>query len=610
MAIVRFIYLNNKYKTKVHNESVISDILKNYTSILNKSLKELYFIYKGKSIPYDNNKKIKEFKSDISIFVFDINKNTRIQKSQITCPICDNPVSINIKNDKISIENCVNKHYFYNLSLNEFINIIRFNEIKIKCECGNNIYNYNKFYICTCKNYFCPICYKHHRENKDHNLIEYNERFYICQIHNRNYISFCSNCRVNLCNKCELGHSKHIIMEYKQILNENKINNFISDIDKGKVLLNKYNSQIQKLNNLFTNFIVNIKQNNNDCMKIYDYLSKYLYKSINYESAISIDNFKVNNYLENINKLLNQNTKTKIKYLFDLYTNLKNELTIIYCANNKKKIRLFGENFVKNNKNNCFLIINNKKKDLCEYYNFEKNNEEILLVKLIETKTISDMSFMFSKCESLSFIPNFSNWNTDEVKDMKYMFNECSSLQSLQDISKWETKNVEDMKYMFFKCKNLLSLPDISNWNTSNVTDMSFMFANCLLLEFIPDISKWDIFNVKNISYMFYNCESLTLTSDISIWNVENVLEMQYMFSNCKKLLSLPDITKWNINNAKNFRGIFFNVRNEITIEYKVNKEKPKIRLFGEIFVKNNYNRCYIIINNNIITIILNDPII
>jgi surface protein len=140
---------------------------------------------------------------------------------------------------------------------------------------------------------------------------------------------------------------------------------------------------------------------------------------------------------------------------------------------------------VKNNKNNCFLFINNKKKDLCEYYNFEKSNEEILIVKLIETKTISDMSFMFNKCESLSFIPNFSNWNTDEVRDMKHMFNDCISLQFLPDISKWETNNVEDMKYMFFNCKNLLSLPEISNWKTSKVNPQSPCKRKLLLLKLI-----------------------------------------------------------------------------------------------------------------------------
>ena len=318
MAFVKFIYLNNKYIIKIHNESVISEILKNYSNLLNKRINELYFLYKGKSISFDSNIKLKEIKFFISIFVFDFNKKTSIQKRQISCPICDNPVSINIKNNKISIENCFNKHYFYNLSLNDFINIIRFNELKIKCECGNSIYNYNKFYICTCKKYFCPICYINHSANKDHFLIEYNERFSICKTHNSKYISFCNSCKVNLCNKCELGHAKHIIIEYKKIITENKTNEFITDVNNGNILLNEYNSQIQKLNNLFTNFIFNIKQNNNDCMKIYEYLSKYLYTFTNYECVTSIDNFRVKKYFENINQLLNQNTKIKIKFLFDL----------------------------------------------------------------------------------------------------------------------------------------------------------------------------------------------------------------------------------------------------------------------------------------------------
>ena len=604
MAIIQFIYLNNKYTQNIDNESEICDILKNYCKIICKYYKELYFMYKGKSISLDNNTKIKEFKNNVSIFVFDINKKRGLQKEQISCPICDSPVSLIIKDDKISIENCFNKHYFNNLSLNEFTNIIGFKEFEYKCECGNSSSNYKKFYICTCKKYFCPLCYIHHSENLNHILIDCNERFYICNIHNSKYISLCGNCNVNLCNKCEYEHSQHTILEYKRIIpSKNKINEFCKDIEQGNILLNKYNSQILELNNLFTNFIFNMKNNNNDSLKIYDYLSKELYNLNNYENIKSIENFKIKKYLRDVSNLLNKDIKTKIKYLFDLYLNFKNELTIIYYANKKKKIRLFGENFVKNNKNNCFIFINNKKKDLSEFYYFDKINEEILIIKLVETKTISDMSFMFCQCDSLYYVPNFSNWCMDDVTDMKYMFCNCFSLKSISDISKWNTSNVSDMQFMFFNCRNLTSLPDISNWKTSKVTDMGYMFFECKLLRIMPDLSKWDIGNTKNISYMFSNCESLSLVSDISNWNVEKVTEMQYMFSNCIKLLSLPDITKWNINKDANMKGMFSKVRNEITIEYKIEKGKKKVKLFGEIFIKNNIDKCYIIINNKIINL-------
>ena len=44
-------------------------------------------------------------------------------------------------------------------------------------------------------------------------------------------------------------------------------------------------------------------------------------------------------------------------------------------------------------------------------------------------------------------------------------------------------EKVTDMSYMFYGCNSLSSLPDISKWNTSNVTDMSSMFSNTLRLK-------------------------------------------------------------------------------------------------------------------------------
>ena len=39
--------------------------------------------------------------------------------------------------------------------------------------------------------------------------------------------------------------------------------------------------------------------------------------------------------------------------------------------------------------------------------------------------------------------------------------------------------NITNMSYMFYKCSSLSSLPDISKWNTNSVTDMKDMFSNC-----------------------------------------------------------------------------------------------------------------------------------
>ena len=169
----------------------------------------------------------------------------------------------------------------------------------------------------------------------------------------------------------------------------------------------------------------------------------------------------------------------------------------------KYEIKLFGEEFIENNKNNCKIIIDNKEQDLIEYLKINKN-EKILKIKLKEIKTITNMSYMFHGCESLTSLPNISNWNTNNVTDMSFMFFGCDSLTSLPDISNWNTNNVPNMSHMFLGCNSLTSLPDISNWNTNNVTNMSYMFSWCKSLTLLPDISNWNTNNVKYMSYMFY----------------------------------------------------------------------------------------------------------
>ena len=140
---------------------------------------------------------------------------------------------------------------------------------------------------------------------------------------------------------------------------------------------------------------------------------------------------------------------------------MNQEIIIRYKILNNKKIKIFGEQFIKNNKKNCKIIINNENKEITEYYFDEKENKEELEVKLIINSKLTDISYMFSKCESLIFISNeISNLDTSDVTSMPGIFSDCKSLSSLPDISKWNTKNVSNMSFIFFFCESLLSLPD------------------------------------------------------------------------------------------------------------------------------------------------------
>ena len=158
------------------------------------------------------------------------------------------------------------------------------------------------------------------------------------------------------------------------------------------------------------------------------------------------------------------------------------EINIKYKIEEKDKaIKLFGSSFVENNKKNCKLIINGKEKELKEMYNFGLFNtkKDFLEIKLKGITDITNMSWIFCRCSSLSSLPDISKWNTSNVTNMSGMFLGCSSLSSLPDISKWNTSNVTSMYYMFGGCSSLSSLDDIiSKWDTSNVTDLNDIFLD------------------------------------------------------------------------------------------------------------------------------------
>ena len=93
---------------------------------------------------------------------------------------------------------------------------------------------------------------------------------------------------------------------------------------------------------------------------------------------------------------------------------MENEIKINYRVNeSNKKIQLFGEDFVNNNKEKCKMIIEGKEYELLS--NFEINNlsnKEKLELRLNILSEFTDMKSMFYKCESLfSICNNFSKFN-------------------------------------------------------------------------------------------------------------------------------------------------------------------------------------------------------
>ena len=112
-------------------------------------------------------------------------------------------------------------------------------------------------------------------------------------------------------------------------------------------------------------------------------------------------------------------------------------------------------------------------------------------------------SFIYEYETSLEAIDFGGCFDTENVTDMSRMFSNCESLTEL-DLSGFDTGNVTDMSDMFFGCSSLTEL-DVSVFDTSNVTDMSWMFSGCFGLTEL-DLSGFDTSNVTDTSLMFYGC--------------------------------------------------------------------------------------------------------
>ena len=467
------------------------------------------------SLMSGNNKQDKKMQVLVYSLV-DENKNNEpimVKSKDIICPICYEPCRIKFEDYKIKLYDCPNNHETNNIPISEFQNKQNIDLSKIICiQCkeknkGNT--TDNKFYRCLdCKINLCVLCKSFHEQS--HNIIDYDNKNFTCNNHNEPLIKYCKKCHVNFCFSCDEEHKKHdtvSLLDLKPDMAE--ANNKLLELKKE---IESFNQEIQilisRLNEL-SGSLGMFYEINNELVKNYEI------KNRNYQLLNNIREIN-NNDIYNSIKMINstKNFNDKIVYMMNLYNKINieniNQMTIIYKINkNTETIRLFGDKFVRNNKDNCYVLIEGQKFNLDEFYNLNKKQKakKALEIKLVETKPISDMYRFFYLCTSLLYLPDIDKWDTKNVTNMRSMFNECTSLQSLPDISKWNTKNVTTFNNMFFDCYELESIPDISKWDVQNVTDASQMFLNCKSLKSLPDISKW-MNNKKLIAKdMFFGCD-------------------------------------------------------------------------------------------------------
>ena len=188
---------------------------------------------------------------------------------------------------------------------------------------------------------------------------------------------------------------------------------------------------------------------------------------------------------------------------------------------------------------------------LSKFFRSLRKLETITGLEYLNTDKVTNMSYMFSGCSSLTSL-DVTHFNTENVKYMNNMFYSCSSLTSL-DVTHFNTAKVGNMNGMFSSCSKLTSL-DVTHFNTANVTNMNGMFSSCSKLTSL-DVTHFNTANVTNMNNMFYNCSALT-SLDVTKFDTRNVTNMESMFESCFKLTSL-DVTKFNTANVTNMVRMF-----------------------------------------------------
>ena len=272
-------------------------------------------------------------------------KENEIISNEVICPECRESILMNVKDYKINLHDCQNNHKTDNISFNEFENTQKINLSEIICNnCNKNeteFSNQKFFFCCSCGKNLCLLCNSNH--DKSHSIINYDDKNYICQKHNENFIKYCEDCNANICLVCENKHSNHKTIYLGDIL-PNK-DNILKEMKDLRKVIDAFKNKIEKIKKVFDNITDNIeiyyKINEN-------MINNYEIKKRNYQVLKNLNEMQNNhkNIIADLNKVINEkNINNNINFLLDIYNKIINNYT------NKTEIYQNGDKYIGEFKN-------------------------------------------------------------------------------------------------------------------------------------------------------------------------------------------------------------------------------------------------------------------
>ena len=269
---------------------------------------------------------------------------------------------------------------------------------------------------------------------------------------------------------------------------------------------------------------------------------------------IKIENEVLNDLVK---RLLEKDYKKRInwdEYFNHSFFKNKNIINIIYYIEKDGEENIFGENFVKNNKEKIELVINGIKNKLVKKYKLKRGENNIQII--VKDKLIN-LKDMFNGCRTLKNIDELKYLDTKDITDFSYMFSGCSSLSNIKSLENWNVSNGINFSDMFYGCSSLSNIKSLENWNVSKGTNFSHMFRGCSSLLDIKSLENWNVSNGTNFSVMFSYCSSLSNIKSLENWNVSKGTDFSAMFSYCSSLSDIKSLENWNVSKGTNFSDMF-----------------------------------------------------
>ena len=208
--------------------------------------------------------------------------------------------------------------------------------------------------------------------------------------------------------------------------------------------------------------------------------------------------------------------------VIEFENNNNQALTLKYFVRKKGNYNIFGKEFVQNNKEFIDLIINGKNNPLIDKYELTEGENSITMIM------------------------------KDNLTNLSYMFSFCDSLRDIKDLKNLNVEYVIDFSYMFCGCASISDFSALQNWNVSRGYNFASMFCNCTKLVDLTPLERWDVSSGIYFQYMFYGCSKLIDLNPLMNWNVSNGVNFVSMFSGCSPNLDTQALTDyWQASKEK-----------------------------------------------------------